>query len=211
MANQSNARLLLQLFGTFLQISPMTFGGGYAMIPLMEREVVQHREWITQEELTDIVAVSGSIPGAVAVNCATLTGYRVAGLKGALAALIGALLPTFFIVVGLCIVFLKIQDHPKAAAAFQGIRAATVALIAHAAVRIGRTIRWDKMSGAILFTALLLMILAPIHPVLILLIGAGAGILFMAWKKRHGLETAPSIAKRDIPYRYADYYIGDGI
>ncbi|GAA3321293.1 hypothetical protein GCM10020331_036500 [Ectobacillus funiculus] len=84
-------------FSFFLKkISPVTFGGGYAMIPAIERAVVREKKWLKAEDVTDVFAVAGSVPGAVAINAATFTGYRIAGVSGAMVAMMGVLVPTFF-------------------------------------------------------------------------------------------------------------------
>src|SRR5690554_6291650 len=111
--NKFDIRLLSQIFITFLKISPVTFGGGYAMIPLIEKEVVDKRGWMKTQEIADIFAVAESVPGAIAINSATFIGFRLAGILGAVVAMIGVLLPTFLIVMMLSIFFLQVQDHPK--------------------------------------------------------------------------------------------------
>ena len=95
-----------------MKMGPVSFGGGYALIPVIEREVVEKRKWLQAEEVTDIVAVSGSVPGAIAINSATFIGYRIAGVMGAIAAMLGILLPTLCIVAGLSICYLQLKDNP---------------------------------------------------------------------------------------------------
>src|SRR5690625_3044705 len=107
------------------------------MIPMIEREVVIRKKWVKRQDITDVFAIAESIPGAIAINSATFIGYQIAGRKGAIAALLGILLPTFFIVIMLSIGFLYVQGNPKVDAAFQGIRPAIVALITYAAYKIG--------------------------------------------------------------------------
>lgn len=114
--------LILDIFFTFLKIGPVTFGGGYAMIPLIEREVVIRKKWVDGSDVTDVFAVAESVPGAIAINSATFIGYRIAGFGGAIAAMAGVMLPTFCIVVMLSLSFLAVKDHPKVEAAFEGIR-----------------------------------------------------------------------------------------
>src|SRR5690625_488596 len=92
-------KTLIKLFLTFLKISPITFGGGYAMISLIQVEVVQKNNWLEEEDLLDIITVSQSIPGAIAINAAIFIGYRVAGIIGAIFSLLGIVLPTILIVV----------------------------------------------------------------------------------------------------------------
>ncbi|MDR4281811.1 chromate transporter, partial [Bacillus subtilis KCTC 1028 = ATCC 6051a] len=93
--------LILQIFFVFLKIGPITFGGGYAMIPVIEREIVIKKRWIRPQDVADVLVIAQSVPGAIALNSATFIGYTIAGVQGAVAALIGVLLPTFLIVIGL--------------------------------------------------------------------------------------------------------------
>src|SRR3954452_9702015 len=132
-------KVLFQIFWTFFKISPVTFGGGFAMIPLIEKEVVEKRKWLTSEEVTDVFALSQSVPGAVAINSATFIGQRIGGVRGAIAAMIGVSLPTFFIVLLLGVLYFFIQDNPKVVAAFLSIRVSIVAIIVYAAVKIAKT------------------------------------------------------------------------
>jgi len=204
-------KLLLQIFLTFLKIGPMTFGGGYAMIPLIEREVVERRKWISTRDIADIFAVAESIPGAIAINSATFIGYRLAGTRGAIVAMIGVLLPTFCIVVLLSLFFLRVQDHPKVEAAFVSIRATIVALITYAAYKIGRTAVVDKSTVALIAITFIVMVYLHIHPVLLIIGGAAVGIGLVFVKGKLGMTTITEQVDREPRYKYDDYYIGGGI
>lgn len=213
---QSTWRLLRDLFLTFLKIGPVSFGGGYAMIPLIEKEVVERRQWLKADEITDILAVSESIPGAIAINTSTFIGYRLAGIRGAIAAMAGVLLPTFLIVVMLSIFFLKVQDHPKISAAFIAIRATIVALIAYAAIVIGRTALIDKSTIAIMLVALVILFIFNVHPIILIVTGALLGIIVIAVKKKLSIPIKLEAEKKqqkkpESKYQYDDYYIGHGI
>ncbi|MEF3304908.1 chromate transporter [Paenibacillus sp. GYB003] len=197
---------LWPLFWTFCRIAPITFGGGYAMIPVLEREAVHKRRWIKQEDVADVLAVSQTIPGAVALNAASFIGYRVAGVAGAVAAVVGMLLPTFLIVIGLSALLLAFRDNPKAAAALQGMKPAVIAMIVYAGYRMAKTALVDKSTIALAAAAVLLLVLTPLSPILIIVCGALAGIGIGAWKHRHGIETSPRRYYAD-----PDYFIGDGI
>jgi len=206
-----NLKLLLQIFITFFKIGPMTFGGGYAMIPLIEREVVERRGWINTRDIADIFAVAESIPGAIAINSATFIGYRLAGTRGAIVAMIGVLLPTFFIVVLLSLFFLQVQDHPKVEAAFVSIRATIVALITYAAFKIGRTAVVDKSTIALIVITFIVMVFLHVHPVLLIISGATVGIALVFIKGKLGIVTVLEEENQEPKYKYADYYIGGGI
>lgn len=214
-------RLLGQLFWSFFKIGPVTFGGGYAMIPLIEREVVERRKWVSEKDVADVFAVSESIPGAIAINSATFVGYRIAGWRGAMAAMIGVLLPTFLIVLGLCVTFLQVQDHPKVEAAFKGIRAAIVALIVFAGIKIGKTAVFDKTTLGVSVVTVGLLLFLHMHPILIIALGGAAGIALVRVKQKMGYavklerheEQAVTGQSETVQrrYVYADYYFGDGI
>lgn len=125
---------LLQLFITFLKIGAFTFGGGYAMIPLIQRETVSKKEWISDEDILEITAVAESTPGPIAVNSATFVGYKVCGFWGAFFATLGVVLPSFFIIFGISFVLRRFESSAVVRFAFSGIRAGVLALIIKALV-----------------------------------------------------------------------------
>lgn len=184
--NKVTMKQLFQIFWAFLKIGPVTFGGGYAMIPLIEREVVTKRKWIKMEEIVDLFALAESVPGAIAINSATFIGHRIGGVRGAIAAMLGVLLPTFFIVIILCVLYLTFQGNPKMEAAFVGIRASIVALIAFAAIQIGKTAIIDKTTLLLVIITVLVLFFVPIHPVFIILGGACIGVLLIKLKEKMG-------------------------
>lgn len=181
--------LIIQIFLTFFKIGPTTFGGGYAMIPMIEREVVAKKKWVKHEDITDIFAIAESIPGAIAINSATFIGYQIAGRKGAIAALLGILLPTFMIVILLSIGFLYVQGNPRVDAAFQGIRPAIVALITYAGYKIGQTAIYDKTTIVTMILTVCALLMLKIHPVLIILIGMLTGLILVKIKKSLGMDV----------------------
>ena len=124
-----NKYLALDLFLTFGKIGTFTFGGGYAMIPLIQREVVESKQWITDEDVLEILAIAESTPGPIAINAATFVGYRVAGTFGAFCATMGVVLPSFLIIYGLSFIIREFQEVPPVQYAFEGIRAAVLALV----------------------------------------------------------------------------------
>jgi chromate transporter len=202
-----NLKLLAQIFITFFKIGPVTFGGGYAMIPLIEREVVEKRKWVQSKDITDIFAVAESVPGAIAINSATFIGYRLAGVPGAIAAMAGVMVPTFCIVVLLSLFFLQVQDNPKVEAAFVSIRATIVALITYAAIKIGKTAVVDKTTIALIGITVAIMYFVHIHPIVLIVAGGMIGISIIYLKKKMGMQ----IKLEKEGYKYTDYYIGDGI
>lgn len=116
-----NLKLLLQIYISFLKLGFVSFGGGYSVMPLIQIEVVENRKWVEREKIVDIFAVSGSLPGAIALNSSTFVGYSVARIPGALAALLGNVTPSVFIVLILNILFTKYGAYPGVKSAFRGI------------------------------------------------------------------------------------------
>ena len=125
-------RIVLTLFLTFLKIGAFTFGGGYAMISLIQRELVDKRSWITEDDLMEIIAVAESTPGPIAVNSATFVGYRVGGFWGALCSTVGVVLPSFWVIVAISFVLNQFQSLAAVQYAFFGIRAGVVVLLIQA-------------------------------------------------------------------------------
>lgn len=205
---KGSGKLIWDLFLAFLKIGPSTFGGGYAVMPAMEREAVDRKRWIGSEDIADIFAVAQSVPGAVAINSATFIGYRVAGIRGAVAAMAGMLLPTFLIIVGLSFVFLQVKDNPKVEAAFTSIRATIVALIAFAAIKYGKKALVDKSSAVLIGVTVILLFVGQsyVHPVLLIVGGAAAGIAITAVKAKLGRERVPQ-RKPKQPEQVFDYMI----
>ena len=123
---------LWQIFVTFFKIGAFTFGGGYAMIPLIQREAVDHRKWVTEDDILDIVAIAESTPGPIAINSATFVGYRAAGVLGSAAATFGVVLPSFVIILALSFVLQQFQEVRAVQYAFRGIQAGVLALLCKA-------------------------------------------------------------------------------
>lgn len=122
-------RRLVTLFTVFFKIGAFTFGGGYAMIPLIEREVVEKKNWITSDDMLDIIAIAESTPGPIAINTATFVGYKSAGVLGAIGATLGTVLPSFTIISVISFVLAQFRDLAVVQFAFNGIRAGVLALI----------------------------------------------------------------------------------
>ena len=118
-----------QLFGTFFKIGAFTFGGGYAMIPLIQREMVENKRWITDDDILEIIAIAESTPGPIAINAATFVGYRVAGFFGAFFATAGVVLPSFVAILAISFILREFQHIRAVKYAFNGIRAGVLALL----------------------------------------------------------------------------------
>ena len=126
---ESNVKKILSLFLTFLKIGTFTFGGGYAMIPLIQREIVQKRKWITDDDILEITAIVESTPGPIAVNTATFVGYRICKFGGAFFSTLGVVLPSFLIIAAISYVLREFLHIKAVRYAFYGIRAGVLALI----------------------------------------------------------------------------------
>lgn len=210
MPHHKKGNLLLQLFWAFFRIGPSTFGGGYAMMPAIEREIVEKKRWIDDKELADMVSLSGSAPGGVGVNAAAFVGYRKAGVAGAVAAVAGMTLPTFLIVIALSLFYMVFQDNPKVGAALKGVHGAVVALILMAAYRMAKTSVFDMATTFVSIVGFLLLFMADINPLYIILSGLLAGILLVKGKELIGLQVHMEKAgtnKLKHELVYPEYYI----
>lgn len=124
-----NKNKALPLFLTFLKIGAFTFGGGYAMIPLLQKELVESKEWITDDDILEIIAIAESTPGPIAINFATFVGFRICGFFGAFLATLGAVLPSFVIILAISFILKQFQSIQAVQYAFNGIRVGVLALL----------------------------------------------------------------------------------
>lgn len=201
--------VLVELFVVFFKIGPATFGGGYAMIPMIEREVVERRRWMEQQEMNDLLSVAGSAPGGVGVNASAFVGYRMAGIAGAIAATLGITLPTFLIVFGLSLFYSFFQNEPKVQAAFQGIRGAVIGLIAVAAYRMGKNSLFDWTTIVVAAGSLMILLLTGLNPVFLILAGLVIGWVVIRVKQALGLQTRTEKQRHAnaSSQAYIEYYI----
>ena len=125
-------KTLWQVFATFFKIGAFTFGGGYAMIPLIQKEAVDNHGWVTDDDILEIIAIAESTPGPIAINSATFVGYRTCGVLGSAAATLGVVLPSFVIIFAISFVLRQFQELKAVQYAFQGIRAGVMALLCKA-------------------------------------------------------------------------------
>jgi len=132
--------MFLRLFWTYLKIGTFTLGGGYAMLPLIEKEVVDHHHWIDGKEFMNMIALAQAAPGLIAVNSAIFIGKKIYGWKGVTACILGAVLPSIVIILLIAMFFKEIKDNPTVEAIFKGVRPAVVALIAATVIRLARRI-----------------------------------------------------------------------
>lgn len=167
-----------EAFLTFFKIGIVTFGGGYAMIPMIEEEVVNKHHWTSKEELLDLIAIAQSCPGVFAVNISTFIGYKLNKKAGAFCTTLGAALPSFLIILLIAMFFHQFADNKVVAAMFRGIRPAVVALIAAPTFRLAKSARitltncWIPIACALAIWAL------GVSPILIIIVAAVAGYVY---------------------------------
>ncbi len=169
---------LLQIFIIFFKIGAFTFGGGLAMLPLVKREIVDNKKWVSPQEFVDIVAVAMTAPGAIIVNSAVYIGYKIMGAAGSLTAVLGATIPSFTVILIIAVFFLQFQNLPGVEAVFSGIRPAVGAFIAAAVFKVGKTSLTNTKSLGFILLFLLVALFLEFHPILIIVIGAFTGLLF---------------------------------
>jgi chromate transporter len=174
----------LLIFWTFFKIGAFTFGGGFAMIPLIEREIVHNKKWISQRDMVDIITISQSFPGAVAINSAIFVGKRIGRAAGVSAAALGIVLPSFLIITFIASIFSYLWESPFVIAAFSGINSAVVALLAAVSYRFAKASIRDWVTPFITIAALLLLFWARLHPIYVIFFGIGSGIIFHLVKRQ---------------------------
>lgn len=171
--------MIWQLFISFLKIGAFTFGGGYAMVPLIEREVIVKRGWVKPEEFLELLTLAQSAPGPIALNTAVFVGYRIKGFIGAIASILGIVIPAFVIILAVAIFFADIRDNSTVDAAFKAMRPAVVALIVAPIIGLAKSMnRWLIIISVAVALAIWW---AGISPVYLLLAGAVAGIIRSAF------------------------------
>ncbi|MCX4335833.1 MAG: chromate transporter [Bacteroidales bacterium] len=174
----------IQIFLVFAKIGAFTLGGGYAMLPLIRDELIR-RQWMLEEEFTDIIALAQSAPGLLAVNMSIFTGYRLRGTKGSIVATIGSILPSFIIILAIAMAFSGYQDNPVITKIFKGIRPVTVALIAIPMINMARTANktwWAWLLSAATLAAVAFLNVSPIY-ILLTVITVAVAIAYRNQKK----------------------------
>lgn len=173
---------VLELFISIFKIGAFTFGGGYAMIPLIEKEVVTNKSWLTKEEFMDVLVVSQSLPGALAINTSIFLGYRIAGIIGAIVSLLAVALPSFLIILIIAAFFMQFRDNYYVNAAFKGITAAVPMLILVGAISLSKGLEKGIRTVITIIVALISLLFFNIHPVFIIIISGVYGVLFLREK-----------------------------
>ena len=161
-------------FKTFFKIGMFTLGGGYAMIPIIEEEVVNRHRWVDKEEMLDLIAIAQSCPGVFVINISIFVGYKLRKVRGAIATALGTALPSFLIILAIAMFFHQFEDNRYIAAMFRGIRPAVVALIAVPTFNLGKSAQLNRFTVWIPVVSALLIWLLGVSPIWII-IAAGLG------------------------------------
>ena len=176
-----------ELFWSFFRIGALTFGGGYAMIALLDHECVEKRQWLTADELMNITVVAESTPGPIAINTATFVGYQVCGTLGAFCATLGVVLPSFLVIYAVSFVLRQFSDLAVVQYAFNGIRAGVLALLLKALLSMYRQSPKGAVSYAVMAGAFVLTAFCGVDAVLVILASATVGLLSARMAKRRAV------------------------
>lgn len=184
--------LTAKLFVQFFKIGAFTFGGGYAMIPLIQSEVVDKNKWMEAQELLDVVAIAESTPGPIAINAATYVGYKVSGVKGAIAATLGVTIPSFTIITLIAMLFTNFSDNRYVQNAFWGIRIAVLALILKAVISMYKKCPKSIISYLIMAMCFVVVTIFHINVLWAILASAVIGLVSqgIGRKKQKGAEQS---------------------
>ena len=169
--------IYLDMFLTFAKVGVCTFGGGYAMLPILQREVVEKKKWATDEELTDYFAIGQCTPGVIAVNTATFIGYKFKSHLGGIIATLGVVFPSVVIIVAIAAFLTSFADIPMVQHALGGVNACVIAMIASSAIKLGKSAVKDAATILIFLTVLCLAFFLDLSPVLLVVLAGFAGWL----------------------------------
>jgi chromate transporter len=186
--DQKQRSRLPDVFINFLKFGCFTFGGGWSIVAQIQKEYVEKKRWITDEELLDFTSVGRSIPGLMIGNASVLFGHHVAGIPGALLALLGIVLPPFAIMIAVTFIYGLVKDNAYVSYAMMGVRAAVVPIIISAMVKLFKAGMKDVFCYLIALGGFALCLFTGISNVLIVVIGAAAGLIYMEVKERHAVS-----------------------
>ena len=176
--------LYFKSFLTFFKVGAFTLGGGYAMIPLIEREVVDKKQWIDKTSFLDLIAVAQSAPGVFAVNMAIFVGYKLKGVKGAITTALGAILPSFIIILAIAVFLYGFKDNELVISIFKGIRPAVVALIAVPVLSTAKTAGITYKTVVIPIVTALLIWLLNVSPIYIVMAAIAASVIYQLYRQK---------------------------
>ena len=174
---------LVDLFLTFVRVGALTFGGGYAMLPILQREVVDNKKWVDENELTDYFAIGQCTPGIIAINTSTFIGYKRKGVLGGIVANLGFVFPSL-VIIGIIAAFQQgFQDISVIKNAIAAIRVCVCVLIVNAVIKLGKSSVRDKITLVIFLAVFTLSVATNLSPILCIVLAAAAGILTKGGKK----------------------------
>lgn len=179
---------LWKIFLVFAKVGVFTIGGGYAMIPVISKEIIS-RGWLTEEELPDMIALAQSAPGVLAINMAVFAGYRIRGVRGSVAAALGSALPSFLIILAIAMLFAGFRDFPVIERMFKGIRPVVVALIAVPMIRMAKSTNvtwWAWGISAVTMIAIACLKVSPIWIMLVLIVIGISVTSFSERRRKNG-------------------------
>ncbi len=177
-------KFYFQLFWVFFKIGAFTFGGGYAMIPLIQREVVNKRKWLEEGEFIDMLAIAQSVPGPISLNTAVFVGNKLKKKRGSLVTSLGIILPSFIVILLIALVFTEFKENPGVERVFKGIRPAVVALIAAPLWNMGKSAGVTWKSAWIPAAAALLIWQLGVSPIYVVMLAIMGGIIYYGYKRR---------------------------
>ncbi|OLS01815.1 chromate transporter [Tissierella creatinophila] len=172
------------MFLTFFKIGAFTFGGGFAMIPIIQREVVEKKNWIKDEEFIDTISIAQSAPGPVAVNSSIFVGYKIDGLKGAIICTVGTVLPSFFIILFIAVFFTQFKNNPLFEEIFLGIRPVVVALIFSAVYKLITKAHLGYKDLVIAIIAMLTIVIFNVTPIYVIVVGVALRVIYNKFKNK---------------------------
>ena len=175
----------LQSFLIFFKIGLFTIGGGYAMVPLIQNEIVDKRKWVDKDDFIDLLALTQSIPGIFAVNIAIFIGYKLRKIRGSLAMALGTILPSFLIILAIALFFQQFKQYQVVENIFKGIRPAVVALIAAPTFTMAKSAKINRYNLWIPVLSALLIWLLGVSPVYIIIMAGAGGFIYGKYKHKH--------------------------
>ncbi|MBR4073611.1 MAG: chromate transporter [Clostridia bacterium] len=180
---------ILKLLFTFLKIGAFTFGGGYAMIPVIQREIVDKHKWITEDDILDIIAIAESTPGPIAINSATFVGYRVAGVLGSAVATFGVVFPAFMLIYIISFFLRQFEDLQVIKYAFAGIRAGVLSLLINALISMGKKCPKNILSYIVVVASFALVALFDVNVLFVIIGCAVTGVVWSVAARKGGKNS----------------------
>ncbi len=183
MFSKLKENVFLELFIAFFKIGLFTIGGGYAMLPMLRREVVEKYKWASDEEMMDYFAIGQSTPGIIAINTATFIGYKKKGILGGIFATLGVVFPSWIIIIGIALFYNQFSSNPYVESAFTGIRVVVIVLILNAVIRMGKKAIKNWYSLLIFITAFVFVAFINVSAIYVILAAGILGIIINSIKE----------------------------